>query len=462
MPSKPRALGFLSVLVALTNAPAQDAVATLRAKLDAFVQPLIDAEIIVGCVVGAIDGDTEVVQGYGRVARGGEAVPDGSTLYEIGSVSKIFTGLLLADAVERGLCSLDDAVQKHLPEGVTLRPWGGHDVLLWHLATHSSGLPRMPRDEAPDPNNPFAHYDVEAMHAAIDDARARRAPGSTYEYSNLGAGILGYVLMRMNGCSSYDELLDRRITAPLAMEDTAVVLSASQQASFAPPYDADLAPASAWDLAMMAGAGGIRSTVPDLLKFARLQIEPGGSPLAAAMRLSQQRRHDGQNGIAVALGWHIARDGKSLVHTGATGGYHAYFGIVPSTRRAVCVLTNTATGLVDAVAEKLLVALHGRDVTPPVFEKPIAVERSKLEPLVGKYRLMPGLEFDVTLEGDVVRAQLTGQPSWRLYPRSPTEFFYRVVDASVTFEFDGDAVKQLVLHQNGRDMSYRRVDDRGD
>lgn len=442
-------LGLISLL------PAQG----LGERVDAFCKPLIEAEVVVGLVIGVIDGDREVVRGYGELAPGSKTTPGPSNLYEIGSVSKVFTGLLLADAVERGLVALDDPVQKHLPDGVTLRPRGGHDILFWHLSTHTSGLARMPRDETPNPNDPFAHYDTEGMHAAINDARARREPGSLYEYSNLGAGILGYVLMRVNGCESFDEVLRQRITGPLAMNDTAVVLDDRLRARFAPPHDSSQAGSHSWTLAMMAGAGGIRSTVPDMLKFARVQMTPDDSPLAAAIALSQKRRHEGRGGIAMALGWHIARDGESLWHNGQTGGYHAYLGIMRSTRRAVCILTNTATGLVDQVGERLIQALHGMKVEPVEFEHPVAVEREQLQRLVGRYRFVPGAEFEITLRDNGLYARLTGQPAARVYPRSPTEFFYRIVEASLTFEFDGDRSKRLVLHQNGRDMPYKRIDD---
>lgn len=447
----------LSVLCALLPAPiAQD----LAATVDAFCEPVVESEVVVGLVIGVIDGEDRLVRGYGRLLAGADTPPEPTTLYEIGSISKVFTGLLLADAAERGLVALDDPVQMHLPEGVTLRPWGGHDILLWHLATHSSGLPRMPRDEAPDPNDPFAHYDVAGMHAAIDDARARRRPGSSYEYSNLGVGILGYVMMRVNGCETFDEVLRERITGPLGMADTAVGLGPELRRRFAPPHDADLAPSHAWNLATMAGAGGIRSTVPDMLEFAALQLAPGDSPLAGAVALTQKKHHDGRGGIALGLGWHFARDGTTLVHSGQTGGYHAYMLVSPATRRAVCMLTNTATGAADLAVERLLQKLAGLDVEPLQFEKPIAVERAKLRPLAGRYRMLPGMELEVTLRDNGLYAQLTGQSAFRLHARSPTEFFYRVVDASVTFELDGDEAERLVLHQNGRDMTFRRIVDR--
>ncbi|MCA8952241.1 MAG: serine hydrolase [Planctomycetes bacterium] len=429
----------------------------LEGTVDRFCRPLAGAEVVVGFVAGVVHGERELVRPYGRLSWGAPNPPAADSLYEIGSLSKLFTGLLLADAVERGLVALDDPVQRHLPDGVTLQPWRGEHILLRHLSTHTSGLPRLARDEPENPEDPYAHYDIEAMHAAIADARARRRPGTVYEYSNLGAGILGYVLMRVNGCSSYDELLQQRLAEPLGLRDTAVELGAELQTRLAPPHDANGDPGHEWHLAMMAGAGGIRSTVPDLLKFARLQLAPAASPLAAAVRLTQQRHFEGK-GQVLGLGWHFARDGSTLVHSGQTGGYHAQILVVPAEQTAVCMLTNTASGAIDLVAERLLQSLLGMDVAPPEFERPVEVARDRLEPLVGTYRLVAGMEFEVTLRDRGLYAQLTGQPAWRLYARSPTEFFYRIVEASIAFELDGDEVERLVLHQNGRDMPYRRIE----
>lgn len=443
-------------LIALAAAPAQQ---DLGKQVDRLAAPLIEAGVAIGFVIGVVDGDEVFTRGYGRVSRDGDAVPDARTLYEIGSVSKVFTSLLLADAAQRDLLKIEDAVQRHLPDGVTLRPRAGKDVLLWHLATHTSGLPRMPRDEAPDPLNPYAHYDAATFEAAIDDARARRDPGTLYEYSNLAVAILGYSMMHVNGASTFDEVLRERITGPLQMLDTAVVLSDELRGRLAPPHDGDGMPAHVWDLSMMAGAGGIRSSIDDMLKFAQLQLAPGDSPLAAAVALQQRVHYRQDAGLVLGLGWHFARDGVSCWHNGQTGGYHAYLGVVPSTGHAVCILTNTSAGHIDILGERILQSLAGMEVEPPEIEAAVAVAPAKLRPLVGKYRLMPGMEMVVTQSEHGLFAQLTGQGAFRLHARSPTEFFYRVVEASVTFEVKGDAVQRLVLHQNGRDMPFKRIAD---
>jgi serine-type D-Ala-D-Ala carboxypeptidase/endopeptidase len=438
----------------LTLAPAQG----LAEKVDELCRPLLAGDVIAGCVVGVIDGDVELVRGIGRLSRAGDAVPDGDTLWEIGSISKVFTGLLLADAVERGRCRLEDPVQALLPEGVRMQAWREQPVLLWHLATHTSGLPRLPDLTGSDPANPYAHFTAAALFELLPDTRVQREPGTHYEYSNLATGLLGALLARRDGASSYDELLRRRITGPLRMNDTCVVLTPEQQPRLAPPHDGGGEPAQPWDLAALAGAGGIRSSMRDLLKFARLQLAPGASPLAKAVALSQQKHFDGR-GVALGLGWHFARDGKTRWHSGETGGFHGWIGVVPGEGRAVCVLTNTATGTatVDQFGERILQHLYGIEVAPLAIEVPVTVEPAQLQRLVGRYRMAPAMELDVTLRGTGLYAQLTGQQALRLFPRSPTEFCYRAVEATITFELDGDTVTGLVLHQHGRHLKCRRL-----
>src|SRR5262245_46769538 len=139
----------------------------LAADVDALCRPLIDGEFAVGCAVGVIDGDVTLVRGYGRVAPAGERVPDGPTVHEIGSSSKVFTGLLLADAVERGLVSLDDPVQKLLPDGRRVPASAGQPIRLRDLTTHTSGLPRLLPGPVPDPADPYAHLTPERLLAGL-------------------------------------------------------------------------------------------------------------------------------------------------------------------------------------------------------------------------------------------------------------------------------------------------------
>jgi serine-type D-Ala-D-Ala carboxypeptidase/endopeptidase len=433
----------------------------LAAKVDALAQPLIAAGLAPSMVIGVIDGDTTIVRTFGKVGgKVGETAPNADTVYEIGSVSKVFTGILLADAVHRGIGKLDDTVQSWLPDGTTMPTFEGEPVLLWHLATHSSGLPRLPDMSGGDAKDPYAHFDANALLAAVGKTRVRWRPGSKVEYSNFGVGVLGHVLATKQGLASFAELLPQRLLAPLAMQDTAVTLSAAQRARLAPPMNADGEPEQNWDLAALAGAGGIRSTMSDMLKFAAAQWATKGE-LQPAMALAQKRHHDGNNGIALGLCWHYARDGQTLWHNGGTGGYHSYLAVVPGDRRAVCVLANTTAGEIDAVGEGIMQTLYGIAAKPLQPKTPVAVERALLQRLVGEYRMSKQSKFTITLGERGLSAQLTGQDAARIHAESPTEFFYRAVDARLVFELDGtlhgEQPKAVVLHQNGGKVRCVRI-----
>lgn len=427
-------------------------------RLAAFCEPLLASELVHGLVVGLLDDGQSMVRGFGRLSATDPNPPTADTLFEIGSVSKVFTGMLLADAVQRGLVALNDPVQKFLPEGVSLPMASDQPIELWHLATHSSGLPRLPSMRGADDKDPYAHFDAAALHTALGKLRLRREPAANYVYSNLGFGLLGYVLTLKQEFPDYETLLRERITKPLGLRDTVVALTEAQQQRMALPHDASGEPDHTWNLALLCGAGGIRSTMTDMMRFAQAQIAPPAE-LKPAMELMQKRHHDGQNGIAMGLGWHLARDGISMVHSGQTGGYHSYLAVVPSTRRAVCILTNTACGETSQVGERLIQLLHNDKIEPIKFDVPIAVDRKILQSYVGRYRMSEAMEFDITLGARGLSAQLTGQPALRIHPTGENTFRYRDVEARITFERDGETVKALTLHQNGRDMRCLRITD---
>jgi CubicO group peptidase (beta-lactamase class C family) len=432
--------------------------AQFAARLDVLCQPLVDAEVAVGFVVGIVDGDASLVRGYGRVDPSSDRAPDAATVYEIGSISKVFTGLLLADAITRGEVAADDRVQKWLPAGITLPRTEVNEVLLWHLSAHVSGLPRLPDGESPDPQNPYAHMDRVAVYAAASKSLLRNEPGSTYEYSNLAAGLLGQLLVDRAGVASFEALLAQRVTGPLSMADTVVELTPVLRERFAPPFAADLASDHEWDLAALAGAGGIRSTMRDMLAFASAQCStPADAGLAKSIARSHEKQKELPGGAGIALGWHLARGGAVLWHNGETGGFHSYLAVQPGKARAICILCNTATATVDALGERVLMLLGGGEPKPLKLERPVAVDRETLQRYVGVYEVKDGVAMAVTVRERGLYAQISGQPSLRLFARSETEFFYRQVQATVAFQVDGGACSGLELRQGGSASTWKKL-----
>lgn len=454
------ALALVVLCVASRSAAAAaDEKGLAKEEVDRLAKPLVEGGWCAGLVVGVIDADGgRHVYGYGRGAGDGSEPPDGQTVYEIGSVTKAFTGLLLAEMAERGEVKLDDPVQQYLPDGVKLPQVGDRPITLADLASHSSGLPRMPDNFAPaDPNNPYADYTPERMYAFLAECKPARAPGEAAEYSNLGAGLLGHVLSLKAG-KSYEELLTARVLKPLGMNDTTIALDEAARARLVPGHDADGNPAGNWELPTFAGAGALRSTANDMLTFVAANLALAPNPLAKAIEESHEKRAETGGEHGVALGWHVARKSKLIWHNGQTGGYHSFCGFSPDNKLGVVVLSNTATGLVDELANLILKRMAGQPAEPIALRQPVTLGEDALERLVGTYSLAPTFALTVTHEGGQLFCQATAQPRFRIYPESETKFFLKVVDAQLTFTLaDEGKASAVMLHQNGRDLPGQRA-----
>jgi len=425
-------------------------------QVDAIVQPLTDAGWCQGMVVGIIGPGGTQVYGYGSASDKGKR-PDGRTVFEIGSITKVFTGILLADAVRRKEVALEDPVQKYVPAKVKVPDFNGKPITLLNLTTHTSALPRMPGNFQPkDAGNPFADYTVQQMYDFLSGYKLTREPGEKSDYSNLGVGLLGHALARRAG-KSYEELLVERISGPLGLEETRITLTPEMRARLAVPHDADGTPAHNWDLPTLAGAGAIRSTVDDMLRFLKANIDAPKGPLGESLRQSHQKRVVVGGPITMGLGWHRNEDTGIVWHNGQTGGYHSFLGFHPTRRAGVVVLANTATGLVDAVGGNVLLIQAGEPAKPVGVRPTIKLDSTALESFTGEYVLAPGAVLKVTRSGNQLLAQLTGQPAFRIYPEAENRFYYRVVDAQLAFDRDaGGKVTGLTLHQNGRSTKAPR------
>ena len=457
------AVAFLVVLAAARAAFAQGTVIS-DAEIEKLLADRIDVQRqSVGIVVGVIEPSGRRVVAYGRLARGDPRPLNGDTLFEIGSITKVFTSLLLADAAERHEVALTDPVSKFLPPTVWVPERGGRVITLQDLATHTSGLPRMPGNIRPaDPANPFADYSVAQLYQFLSSYQLPRDIGSQYEYSNIGGGLLGHVLaLRAN--TDYASLVRERITVPLGMASTAIALSPELKARLAVGHSATLEPVANWDLPTLAGAGALRSTTNDLLTFLAANLGYTNTPLAPAMRLMLSVRRPATTGDAqIALGWHVLTlPGREIVwHNGATGGYRAYIGFDRAARTGVVVLSNatTAEGPDDIGRHLLDPDLPLLALTAPVRHTEVAVDPKLYDRYVGRYQLAPAVTITISRRGDRLFVQLTDQPPFELFAEAEKRFFLKVVDAQFSFETDdqGKAIA-VVLHQVGVDQRARRI-----
>ncbi|MCC6492387.1 MAG: serine hydrolase [Pirellulales bacterium] len=448
---------WMSAVAALALLGAAASADDFRPVFDPFVQPLIDDGLVVGLVVGVSKAGEHQTIGYGETSKQSGISPDADTVFEIGSVSKVFTGSLLADMVQSGAVRLEDPVQTYLPDSVRMPAAKDRPITLEHLATHTSGLPRLPDNFAPaDPANPYADYSTDNLYAFLNAHKPVRPPGKS-EYSNLGMGLLGHVLALSQG-KSYEQLLEERIARPLGMGDTTIVLRDDQRLRLAPGHDGSLKPVKNWDIPTLAGAGGIRSTAADLLRFLDANMSEDDRPITRSLPLAHAKRHDMENGLAIGLGWHIARDGVTRWHNGMTGGYASWIAFVPEKRIGVVVLANTATMKITERGELITRAVCGDVVEPPRRRPTVPVDATILQRYVGTYYILPWFSLTVTLEQQQLMVQASGQERFPVFAESESKFFYKVVDADLTFVQDEHGkVAHLVLHQNGRDLKAFRL-----
>ena len=324
--------------------------AASKTSLDAVLKERVDSGKGVGIVAAILEADgSSTVSAYGK--SGPDALPlDADSVLEIGSITKVFTAAILADMAERGEVKFDDPVEKFLPAGVTVPRRGDRQITLQDLATHTSGLPRLPNNMAPaNPLDPYVDYTADRLYAFLKSYELTRDIGALHEYSNLGAGLLGHALALRAG-KSYEALVKERVLDPLGMTRTAITLTPWMKQHLALGHNAAGVVVANWNVGVLAGAGGLRSTANDMLRFARANL-PGAS--GRLPRLMQQmheiRKKDVRPDLSQALGWLVRhRGGQSVVwHNGGTGGYRSWMGFDPNARRAAIVLANSQHGADD-------------------------------------------------------------------------------------------------------------------
>jgi len=410
----------------------------------------------VGIVVGVIEPAGRRVVTYGKLAAGDPRALDGDTVFEIGSITKVFTSLVLADMVEHHEVELTDPAATYLPSEVQLPQRDGQAITLQDLATHRSGLPRMPSNVDPvDPSNPYADYPLQRLYAFLSSYRLPRNIDARFEYSNLGGALLGHVLERRAGLD-YETLVETRVTKPLHMANTRVALTEEMKSHLAVGHAYGLEPTPNWDLGALVAAGGLHSTANDLLTFLSAHLGYVESPLAKAMASM----------VDVPLAWFVESPGgrRIVFHDGTTGGYRCFLGYDPQARTGVVVLSNSGTGAsIDDIALHVLndnVPLRGaRDLVPPKARKQVEIESQVLDAYTGSYRFASSQMATVSRNGSHLYLHAEGEVKLAFYPESNQQFFAKIMDAQITFVRDADGhVRELLFHRNGATERVKRVD----
>ncbi|HUB79476.1 MAG TPA: serine hydrolase domain-containing protein [Bryobacteraceae bacterium] len=299
-----------------------------------------------GVAIGVLQHGARKVFTYGPVKD--------DSIFEIGSVTKTFTALMLAQMVEQKKVTLDEPVRDLLPAGTVAKPEGA-EITLLDLATQHSGLPRLPDNLNPSSmSDPYANYHPEQLYRYLAKHGVAKPANAQFNYSNLGVGLLGQALAE-RAHTTYPELLKELVTGPLKLAATTVELSPGQRKRFAEGHNAQHEPVKPWTLDALAGAGAIRSTAGDMLTYLEAQLHPERAPetLASAIELCHQLRADVGPNMKIGLNWLFQTGSGNFWHNGATGGYSSYAVFNPKEDFAVIVLFNTTIGPSGSFADTL-------------------------------------------------------------------------------------------------------------
>lgn len=446
---------ILSMLITIVNVCADQEEIDLS-EIQRVTQELVDYGYASNIVVGVLNYDRVEFVSYGKVSLGSNQNVDEKSIFEIGSITKVFTTLILADMVEKGELSLDDPVEKYLPH-VNVPSRDGK-ITLKDLATHTSALPRMPDNFAPhDWGNPYVDYTVEKLYEFLSNYTLPRDIGVEYEYSNLGIGLLGHILtLRSN--MTFEELVKNLICKELGLKDTTISLTPEQQVRLAKGHVEDVEIPN-WDFDALAGAGALRSSARDLLTFLSAEMGLRETGLYPAMEKTQIPNFALPNS-EIGLGWFIFQnDVEIILHDGSTGGYCSYICFDKERKKAVVVLSGISSTGIGKHVENICLHILDPEIRLESPKKTVEVDASTYDDYVGEYEFdfAPGFRITISREGDRLFGQATGQAKFEICPLSKTRFFYKNIEAEIVFLRDENGqVNELILYQEGGEYLAKR------
>jgi serine-type D-Ala-D-Ala carboxypeptidase/endopeptidase len=404
---------------------------------DFDIEDWIDEQVGSGAVLSVtamhVDGGEVIPYGGGETAPDSGESPDANTQFEIGSITKAFTNLLLAEMVARDAVSYETTIGELLGDDFTFANDAVGGITLLQLATHTSGLPRLPANLAPtDQLDPYRGYDEEALLEGIAGARDKQPLGNHYAYSNFGVGLLGYLLGQVQG-DGYSGALEELVIRPLGLERTGFERAAQSAVAWRGGQVV-----KDWSLDALAGAGSLRSTTGDLARFATILLGEADNPLAHDLQ-ADRKIVAPAGGFDITRVWHVgdSPDGKIFWHNGGTGGFWSFFGFRPATNEAVAILVSGDT-------EATGVGLRWLGFEPG---QPPAADNDRS--LLGQYNLNANFGIGVyEMDGRLV-AQASGQMPLGLQEVGDDWYAMDVADASLHFLRENGKVVALELAQNG-------------
>ncbi|MDJ0916506.1 MAG: serine hydrolase [Woeseiaceae bacterium] len=411
-------------------------------SVEAGLQSLIDDGDARAIVIGLYDNGKTSVAGFGQLSRDNDASPKADTIFEIGSITKVFTTLLAEEQASAERLAWSDTLGMHLPD-VEFASDAVADITIAELAGHTSGLPRMPNNmPMDDPMDPYAGYDS-AMLQAFIGALEPVSLDKSFAYSNLGMGLLGEIASSAADLS-YEEAMQRDVLSQFDMADTSVRITDPERLARGFSGGADMANWSGFDA--LAGAGAVLSTTRDLLSFVDANLNDDN----AALESLRQRASSAEN----SFGWITEKhnDGDTIYwHNGGTGGYASFLGLRPESGTGVVILSaSTNTG---KITELGMAQIKGEELT---------VEEGDLGPYTGTYQLAPGLMLAVFEDDGRLMGQATGQGAFPLTKSGEHEFSFEAASIRIVFNAGEQGFDSMNFYQGGSTTAAPRVaDDQG-
>jgi CubicO group peptidase (beta-lactamase class C family) len=317
-------------------------------RVDSAARNYIQKANTVGLSIGIIHNGVVHTYNYGETTSGNHQLPETNSIYEIGSITKTFTAILLAYYANEGKLKLTDPIIKYLPDSVAANK-ELQRITLEMLGNHTSGLSRLSDNfefHSSDPYDPYKDYTQKHLYEYLKTCRLNSSPGESYAYSNFGIGLLGSILEQVSG-KTFEEMVKEVICAPLGMQNTGQHLTIGQRQRFVTVYNEDGKATSPWTFQVLAACGALRSTVEDMLLYVKANMTPSQTELSKAIDLTHQITYN--KDIKLGLGWHvIVVDGvQYYFHDGATYGCSSFMAFNMERKLGVVVLSNSAISTND-------------------------------------------------------------------------------------------------------------------
>jgi CubicO group peptidase (beta-lactamase class C family) len=464
---KQRSVSFASIIVTLilvtfastpAHAQAQAPATSLEERLDAIVkQTYADDDEPGAAVIVVVDGKPALRRGYGVAdMESGAKVPP-EMIFRIGSVTKQFTAVAVLQLVQQGKVRLDDPVTKYVPD---FDP-RGTTITVEHLLAHTSGIPNYTEGPAFQEIGTRRLSPTEIV-ALVDERPLEFEPGLRFKYSNTNYVLLGLVIEKTSG-QAYADYMAEHVFKPAGMPSTRYGPNDVADARHAQGYEASpdgFKPARPMDMSQPFAAGAIESTVDDLWSWTRALSEGKlVDPKLLERAWTPYAVTDGKSNYG--YGWEISRDRDApaerwIRHGGGINGYLSSTLWIPERNVFVAVLSNAmGGGNPGRLCRSLALEALGRT---PKERVAIKLDEQTLEKYLGVYEISPAFKLAVTREGDRVFIQGTNQPKGEVFAEAPDKFFAKVVDAQFEFHVEGDRATSLTLHQNGRSVNAKRVE----